>query len=522
MFDMSTAKPLEEKVGFDMSTAKPVEPIQPETSIGKNIISDVIDIGKNIEPSVLQGLATAGKMGLDVLTGSSVRDYLYPPKSENPTEIIRTTYNNLKERGFPAITEAITMPALSNAIKETGEQAQNEAPDYMPSKIGKTLYEHPLQNQVVNAAMLLAPGFLTKTGKTILKAAEEVKPTSTLETSKVLADRLGVQHSSIENLVDPELRKYMTPDLATKTEAIESEVHKSLQELPKGLSKAENKIYKNAGVDDKINTTWNKPLSSEKLTTPIEDMRGIIDKYKEQATIDEMPLASKAEEIIGKIIKDSNFDKQYNMNLEFGKTKVYANKLYELSQDDKLGISGQRLFGNMYQIAKSVKNSIPEIKKAGNAFHDIENVRELMRNTFRGFGVEGREFRAEKNIFSKYKEEGNVGYRENLNKVGEILNKYPETRELADFSRKVKLMNMAVDFSKAKLPATGALGKITRFIKPKPSTILSGAARLVDNGYLNTKALKGGTIPESIKTFTGKPINTFRAFRSALIKGAKQ
>ena len=348
------------------------------------------------------------------------------------------------------------------------------------------------------------------------KAIENfVDPKSTIGTSEIIAKSLGVQPSTVEALANPELRKYMTPDLALKSQDIETDVYNSLKELPRGLSKAEIKMYQNAGITNETPTIWNKPImGGENPITPIEHMRNSVNQFKEMATTDEMPIANKADEIINKIIKDSDFDKDKNMVLPFGKAKSYSSKLYDLAQSDNP--IEAKLYNQMYQGAKAAKNSVPEIQQAGNAFSNIEDARDLLKNSFRGFGVEGREFRAEKSIFSKYKELGNVGFKQNMDQVGQILSQYPETKELADFSNKVKLMNMATDFEKAKMPSNiPIIGKLLSVIKPKPSTVMSIAARMTDSGMINPSAMLGRTVENTVPGIAG-PINTLRAYRNVL------
>jgi len=346
-----------------------------------------------------------------------------------------------------------------------------------------------------------------------------------------MADRLGVQHSTIEALADPEMRKYMTPDLPTKTEAIEGEIHKSLQELPKGLSKAENKMYENAGVTDKTQTIWNKPVVGDLLEdgtraepiTPIESMRNAIKDFEDMATSDEKPIASKANEFVNKIIKDSTFDKDGNMILDFGKSKSYSKRLWELSQDETLPSVARKLYGQMYQSAKVAKNSIPQVAEASKNFRDIENARQILKDTFRGFGDENKAFRAEKNIFSRYKDEGNVGFKQNIDKVGDILSNHPETAELSDFVKRVKIMNMAVDFAKAKAPKSGTLGTIVEKVTPKPATIMTGLANRINKGKFDVSTLLGN-FPENKGAFTGRLMNTYAAFKPSilsLIRGGK-
>ena len=492
-------------------------------SLIKNAISDVGDIVKGMPESMGQAASNIGKAGLDVMTGSSLSSMLNPERKTNP----------------------ITEPSILNMIKGTSNQAVAEEPKYEPKNIGKTLYEHPLQNEIVNAAMLAIPAIFGKVGgnypapegfdilkNPIVKSIGALTPENSLKTSQVLAKMTGVQPSTIEGLADPEIRKYYTPDLALKTNDLEGDIYNSLKELPKGLSKAENQVYKNAGITDETPTVWNKPILGKLQSdgtrgepiTPIDDMRNKIDNFRATATTDELPIANKADEIVNKIIKDSTFDENKNMNLPFGKAKVYSGKLYDLSQDDGLSNQGQRLFGQMYQSAKAAKNSIPEIQKAGSAFSDIEDARDILKNSFRGFGVEGREFRAEKNIFSKYKEDGNIGFKQNMDKVGEILSQHPESKELADFSKKVKVMNAAVDFSKAKMPSNGfvsrlpLIGSLLGHIKPSAANLMSMAKGGVESGRINTEALKGRVL-QNTTPFIGSPINKYLAVKSIFSNG---
>ena len=530
MFDITTAKPMESQ-GFDIKTAVPLEKATPTTFM-QNLGSDIGSMAKGIVPGFAQAASEAGKAGMDILTGSSLRNLMMPQEesSQNP------------------VVSAMTTPSILNLVKATQTQAAQEAPKYELQNIAKTLYEHPLQNEITNLVMLATPSIsgAMEGGVKAFNSPEailerqavipEVKPQSAtmLDPSEVLAKTYGMQKSTVDTLFDPENSKYIAPDMKFREIPIEKDAAESFASLSKGLNKAENQLYKNAGVTDETSTIWNKPILGDLKSdgtrnapiTPIESMRQAIEDYKSTAITSDKPTVTDASEIVDNIIRDSKFDENGNMNLSYGQAKKYSSKIYGLA--DKAGKVGdndaQNLYMDMYNAAKTAKNSVPEIKAVSDKFSAMEDARSILENTFRGFGKEGREFRGEMQLFSKYKDPKNILFKQNIDKVGDILNQFPETKELADFSRKVKVMNAATDLGKAKIPTNGSFTlAAVRKIMPSPATIASLAARGAESGRI----VKGSPFISNQTPFIGNISNVIKAHTSMipsivnLIKGAK-
>ena len=96
---------------------------------------------------------------------------------------------------------------------------------------------------------------------------------------------------------------------------LEAQAADALQNAHDSIKTAQSEFYKKAGMTDETPTTWNRPILGDlqadgtraEPITPIDAMRGAVMKYREMATTDEMPIADKADELIDKIIRDSDF-----------------------------------------------------------------------------------------------------------------------------------------------------------------------------------------------------------------------
>ena len=225
-----------------------------------------------------------------------------------------------------------------------------------------------------------------------------------------------------------------------------------------------------------------------------------------------------------KIINTKNTSNT-DMVLPFGKAKAYSQKFYDLAQSNQDNPGAQRLFNQMYQVAKGAKNSIPEIANASNEFHDLATAKELIENNFPSLAKDGKGFMAEKKLMRLYKDIGNIGFKENLNKAADILAKYPESKPLADFSQKIKELNVGIDMQKGKavtpfdnqggVQSIPILKNVINALKMKPSNKLSLEAKGIKGGWINPEAIQGA-IPENETPFLGPMINNLRAYGKVL------
>jgi hypothetical protein len=213
-----------------------------------------------------------------------------------------------------------------------------------------------------------------------------------------------------------------------------------------------------------------------------------------------------------------------DMTLPFGKAKAYSQKFFDLAQSNEDNPGAQRLFNQMYQVAKGAKNSIPEIANASDSFKDLANAKDLMEANFPMLGTD-KDFMVDKKLLRTYKDNGNLAFRQNLDSAADILSKYPESAPLSDFTNKMQNLRIGLDMEKGKAASPFAdqagvksvpgVGMIANMLTMKPSTKLPLVANGVRNGWLSKAGIES-TVQPSHAPFVAPLINSIKAYSKAL------
>jgi hypothetical protein len=528
-------------------------------SFGENLKNDVIDIGKNIIPSMGQSLSNVGKMGMDILTGASIRDIVNPVKSTNP------------------VASAINEPTIKNIVRGTQEESVKEAPNYSSvGAIKETLYNHPLKNEFVNAAMLAAPMFSKTAGNIeapkgfdILKNPVRVaknpkpvapvvvpKPVDMIDTAEVLPTTL--EKTNIQNIANNRFVRDNTQNFIGKqAPEIAKEAADQAKQIKPAIREAQNQFYKKLGIKD------SDPVESNLALAKMKHELGEASKYLDESqiakarkiyegltaqtdTITKKPIISKVAKNFnpaneGSIPEYENaitgYEEIKNVEpLTFGKAKEASRILYDLAEDNVTPLGRKTLAGKFYtRMANALteaKRNDPRIAKAADQYVDLMDAEHLINKTLR-LNREMGEMRLESKIASSYKDKGQLTFKENLQKLHDTLAKYPETQKLVSyggFTDKIKLAQLANDIATKKtvapigmgrIPGVKMIGNVVKVGNPEFHAQL--LARGIENGWVKPEAVSG-KVPNYHGLITGTGKTRYGAIKSILQfpKGAKQ
>lgn len=462
-------------------------------SIIKNAVKDVVDIGKGLPQATGQAMATAGKMGMDVLTGASVRDYLGQgqPKSN--------------------VMQAISEPTVRKTIEGTQAAAIEEQPKYMPATIGATMKEHPVNNIPVQALMMGIPAVMGKVMPTrmgripatrqpklevIEPSAPPMKPTATPAKAVDMIDTADVLPISLEktNIQNIATNKYVRDNLKNflnKQDAeLGFEAANEIKKVKPAIRKAQNEFYQKLGIKDSDKVDVNLALA--KIQNEIVNKTD----YLDDAAI------NKATKIYDDIAK--NTDPKTN-TVTFGKLKEITNKIYDLAEDNVSDMGRKTSAGKFFtQIGNALteaKRTDPRIAKAGGQYSDLMEAEHLINKTFR-LNKEISEMRLEGKVNASFRDKNFYEFKKNVDRISEILKKYPETRDLVrhgGFTDKLQLAQLANDItSRRTTTPTGlkrfgfqAVGNVIRIGDPGFQAQL--LSKGIEKGFVNPKALAGVT-----------------------------
>jgi len=519
-FDISTAKPIEEQVtsGFDISTAKPIEEETAQSeSLGGNLLKDVIETGKGLVPGMGQAVSNVGKMGMDVMLGSSVRDYLGQGReSNNP------------------VISAINEPAIKNIARETQSQAIAEEPKYNTlEKAKETMYKHPISNIPMQAAMMAAPTLLGK---------KAIKPLSQTEFIKAQGKALKKVGGTSENVLQmmkenpelsPKVRAFaeskgykVTPKQLEKVIRGERESVDTAELLPIKLEKTQiQNLAKNKFLQDKIGNFTGAQAAeyADTAATLTKEVKPGIRKaqnefYKELGIKDSDLLnATEAQNKILDIITEGAkyVDERAIKNatalfddiskkpeIDFGTVKKNANIAYDLAEANVNNIGRKtptgKFFTDIGNSLTKLKHTDPRISKASAKFAELLEAEKLINKTLRASSEMG-EMSLDKKILASHKDKGFLDTKRNLARINDILSKYPETKQLVKkggFNDMIQLAQLAQDISLKK--TTNPVGFFNRFGLQALGNVLKVGDPAVQ-AQLLVKGIKSGRInPEAV------------------------
>lgn len=535
-FDIASAKPISSGSGFDMSSARPADQQYSETGLNlakedaagdtsfiQNLAKDVKGIAKGIVPATGQAAAIAGKAGLDVLTGASVRDLMGHGRQSGP------------------VASLINEPTIRDLVKSTQVQAIAEEPKY--SSIGairKTMYEHPLTNIPAQAALLAVPAIAGRV--TALKAPPEfsvikspvrgmkvVEPappkppaqmapaaTDLIDTAEVLPTSL--EKTNVQNIATNQYVRDNLKNFAGKQAAeMGYDAAEATKSVKPAIREAQNKFYKNLGIKDTDPIDVNLALA--KVQNEVINQTG----YLDEAVI------KKATAIYDDFAK--NTDAKTN-TIPFGKLKEITNKIYDLAEDNVNDMgrktSTGKFFTRIGNALTEAKKSDPRIAKASGQYTDLMDAERLINKTLR-LNREMGEMRLESKINSSFRDKGQLTFKENLRQLEEILRKHPETRDLVKyggFTDKIKMAQIANDIMAKKtvtpvgmgrIPGVKMIGNLLKLGDPGFHAQL--LAKGVEKGRINASALAGKS--KNYPGLIAGPAKTrAMAMRDILKKGA--
>ncbi len=521
-------------------------------SFSQNVVSDVISIGKGLPESIGQGMATAGKVGLDILTGSSIRDMLSGIPEKNPIS--------------PTVKSMLTAPSIRELLATTQQQSIAEQPKYkdIPTAL-KTMYKNPLTNIPAQAAMIVLPSLIKGGGrpigayesadilKTPIRGTGKRPPTyqepgkAYIDTAEVLPTTL--EKTNIQNLTN----KYVQDNLRNFAGGEAAEFGKTARdatmEIKDKMKQSFTDFYKNEGI--KWDDALPAPETINKLETLLDEASDTMD----------LSALRKAKNIVNRlkgttegIVKEPVIEKKTMGNipegvqdvvvgqketvvkkpLTFGNVADASEKLYGLGEDN-ISVSGKktstgRFFTDLGNILTEAKRSDPRIARAGKKFSDLLKAKVLLNKSLRLQSSMG-EMRLEGKLNSSFRDKGNLTLKENLNNIDDVLAKYPETKEMVGyggFTDKIKLAQIANDIAakKATTPSglsrfgLQAVGNFFRVGDPEAHALF--IIKGLKEGWIKSEALKEGVTENKPGIVFGRMKTRVGALRDILQKPKKE
>ena len=453
-----------------------------------------------------------------------------PAPSNNNFEVKTNTDT---AQGKPAPVSP-SMAVIGTIIKDAGDMAKGTM-DFATSP--KSWLQHP-----VSAALMAAPmlGDIKLVGRATMpealsgaaKIAEEV-PGQTMSNAGVLAGK-SLQPNTLRTIAsDPEFAKMVGPQTASHIPTVfEPKAVASLKDAYSGLHKAQNQFYKgitNDAAVDLAQVVKNEQGEVAK-TSPLVRLQNTVNDFKDGALKDEKGVVigddAKALEEAQGVLNNINAGNK-NGVITFGQSKQIANKIADLvekyQRDNGGATTASRMFGDMGSAIADAKNSIPEIANASPKFKDLMKAKDLIETNFPRLRTNPDSPFIDKSLFRRYKDEGNVSFKQNLDNASAILSKYPESQELSGFTQSMNRLNAAVDLEKAKpfqanIPFLNKLPVVGKYanVKVNPTTAATYLGKGIKNRFINPEAVISGLSKESTNPFFGDSLNRSRALKAIL------
>ena len=339
----------------------------------------------------------------------------------------------------------------------------------------------------------------------------------TMETSRLVPTTL--QHGTLESSAKiPEVRKIFREGFAPENvEKIEANFESSLDNTQKRLKEIGRELYDKPEIRDaKVDLLKEAKIEDnqgniKEAIQPMVKINNAITDFSSTASSFEKPVITQANEYMAMILKDA---KEGQLNLT--QAHKWTNKFDSL-ENSATDYSQKKLWGEMRRSIQAAKNNTLELAEAGGKYKDLMKAKELMDDILR-LSADSSEITAAKKVIRRYKEQSNVRFNQKVDELGEILSKNPESKDLANFSKDIKILQAVTDVSKAKslevsVPILSKIPLVGQFLKGK----ISPATQAQLASFVNPERMLGRT-RLTTTPFIGRGISKTRSIMDLMPK----
>jgi hypothetical protein len=270
-----------------------------------------------------------------------------------------------------------------------------------------------------------------------------------IDTAKILPTKL--EHSTIQNITEnPYVRENIKPLASANIEDVAADAAKSTLKAKGAIRDIQNQFYKNLGIKDDMPVDVN--LAMAKVQHTIDEFsKGAIGSQN-KATLKE------AQTIYDDLSKETT-----NNAMSFGNIKQMTRALHDLSEQNVTDMGRHteagKLYSQMGAALGEAKNNIPAIKQAGSQYADLMDAEQKMNKLLRLNTARG-EINLERKILATFKDKGNQEFKSQIEELGNIFKKYPESQPYAGFVDKIKLAQALNDISSKKAVTPQGIGRL--------------------------------------------------------------
>jgi hypothetical protein len=371
-------------------------------------------------------------------------------------------------------------------------------------------YTHPIESfkkapistvmgwtPAIKPAQMLAKGVAKGAGRiaggALIEAGTKEVP---VNTAKELGKLTGLEHSVVEDIA---MNKGGVHDvIGNATESMVDDLgdvaaRKYTHVMYDGIDKAESDIYKNAGIKD----------------SDLLDISDVVPSvHNKMATFHSIAeLAPTAKKVAGRAWEQLQKSAKNGWKMTYGDLKDLKRELFKeadnMRTEQGAATKPTDLLNGIGHDLIKAQDKVPALRDAADKFETLYNTRKDMAYLARmpvaeeiGQVVTKGEGMLEKRVFGRTLDKGNVGWKKDLEKVGENLKSVPESAHLADVVDDFKKTWAADSIVRAE-KAGNAMTKSPPF----PLNLISTAAKKIGLTSPTTAAqiiksgTKSGTIP---------------------------